>query len=140
MKHIIPFLLLVILTSVSCRENAEKDGQTQMQRVMAIHDEVMPEMKTIANLVGELQPKVDTTAQGFKYGRAVKELQDSHRAMFTWMKEFGERFTSDEILDGAPLSEEKQKWLDEEEEKVIALKEQILESIKQGEALVKDSD
>ena len=108
-----------------------------MQRVMAVHDEVMPEMKTIANLVGELQSKVDTTEQGFQYGKAVKELQDSHRAMFTWMQEFGERFTSDEILNGAPLSAEKQKWLDEEEEKVIALKKQILESIEQAEVLAK---
>lgn len=109
-----------------------------MQRVMAEHDEVMPEMKTIANLVGELQPKVDSTEQGMRYGAAVKELQDSHRAMFTWMQEFGERFTPDEILNGAPLSKEKQKWLDEEEEKVVALKEQILESIDKAKTLTKE--
>jgi len=110
-----------------------------MQRVMAIHDEVMPEMKTIANLVGELQPKVDSVGDGLRYGKAVKDLQDSHRAMFTWMQDFGTRFTSDEILNGAPLSLEKQRWLDEEEEKVIALKEQILESIKEAETLAKEN-
>lgn len=108
-----------------------------MQRVMAVHDEVMPEMKTIANLVGELQPKVDSVGKGLEYGRAVKDLQDSHKAMFDWMKGFGERFTHDEILNGAPLSEEKQKWLEEEEEKVIELKEQILGSIERAEALAK---
>ena len=135
MKQFFPILILALFTVVSCKKNTEKEGSTQMQRVMAVHDEVMPEMKTIANLVGELQPKVDSTDQGIRYGEAVKALQDSHRAMFTWMREFGERFTSDEILNGAPLTEEKQKWLDEEEEKVIALKNQILESIQNAQAL-----
>ena len=138
MKRIIPYLLLVLLAGVTCKNAAEKEGPTQMQRVMAVHDEVMPEMKTIANLVGELQPKVDTTEQGIRYGKAVEDLQGAHRAMFTWMQEFGERFTPDEILNAAPLSEEKQNWLDEEEEKAMALKEQILESIKNAQALAKE--
>ena len=130
--------MFVFVAGISCKNTAEKEGPTQMQRVMAVHDEVMPEMKTIANLVGELQPKVDSVGEGLRYGKAVKDLQDSHRAMFKWMQEFGERFTSDEILNGAPLSEQKQEWLDEEEEKVIALKEQILKSIQQAEDLAKE--
>lgn len=137
MKQIVPFVFLALVVGLSCKDSSEKNDLTQMKRVMAVHDEVMPEMKTIANLVGELQPKVDTTQQGIRYEQAVKGLQDSHRAMFTWMQEFGERFTSDEILNGAPLTKEKQKWLDEEEEKVMALKEQILTSIEEAEALAK---
>lgn len=128
-------MLFVLVSSLSCRNTGENEGQSQMQRVMAVHDEVMPEMKTIANLVGELQPKVDSIGKGLEYGRAVKDLQDSHKAMFDWMKGFGERFTHDEILNGAPLSEEKQRWLDEEEEKVKELKEQILGSIERAEEL-----
>ena len=139
MKQFIPLVVFLLIAGFSCKNSEEKEGQTQMQRVMAVHDEVMPEMKTIANLVGELQPKVDSVGDGLRYGTAVKNLQDSHKAMFTWMQEFGERFNSDEILNGAPLSEEKQKWLDEEEEKVIALKEQILQSIKEAEALTKEN-
>lgn len=138
MKHIIPLLFFVLIGAISCKNASEKEGPTQMQRVMAIHDEVMPEMKTIANLVGELQPKMDSVGDGLRYGKAVKDLQDSHRAMFKWMQDFGNRFTSDEILNGAPLSAEKQQWLDEEEEKVAALKEQILTSIKEAEALSKE--
>lgn len=139
MKYLIPLFLFVLFAGISCKNSTEKEGPTQMQRVMAVHDEVMPEMKTIANLVGELQPKVDSVGDGLRYGKAVNNLQDSHKAMFTWMQEFGERFTSDEILNGAPLSAEKQRWLDEEEEKVNALKEQILKSIEEARALATEN-
>ena len=105
---------------------------------MAIHDEVMPQMSTLSKLVGELKSKADSTEQGLKYAAAMEDLQDSHKAMMDWMQGFGSRFTSDEILNGAPLSEEKQEWLDEEEEKVIALKKQILESIEEAQDLLQD--
>lgn len=136
MKRFLPYIFLLLLSFGACKNADEKEGPTQMQQVMAVHDEVMPEMKTIAELVGELRPKVDSTAQGMEYEKAMKDLQASHKAMFDWMQHFGTRFTSDEILNGAPLSEEKQQWLDEEEDKVKALKEQIMESIDQARSIL----
>jgi hypothetical protein len=49
--------------------------------------------------------------------------------MMEWMQGFGERFDSDEILKGKPLTDQKKQWLDEEEEKIRALEEQINGSI-----------
>lgn len=138
MKPILPYILLLLLSFHACKNASDKEGPTQMEQVMAVHDEVMPEMKTIADLVGELRSKVDSTAQGMEYEKAMKDLQASHKAMFDWMQNFGTRFTSDEILNGAPLSEEKQKWLDEEEDKVMALKEQISESIDQAKSILEE--
>jgi hypothetical protein len=57
--------------------------------------------------------------------------------MMDWMAGFGERFDSEEILDGKPLSEQKQQWLLEEEEKVKAMKEQVNSSIARAKALLK---
>ncbi len=107
-----------------------------MEKVMAIHDEVMPKMGKLGKLVGELKAKVDTTEMGQKYEVAMKDLQEANTAMMDWMKGFGDRFDSDEILNGKELTEEKQQWLDEEEEKVKVVKEKINGSIERAEKLL----
>ncbi len=138
MKKILSLSVLALsLSIISCKEEKKaSEGPTQMDRVMAVHDEVMPEMGKIGKLVGELKSKVDTTEVGQQYESAIKDLQDAHTTMMDWMKEFGDRFNSDEILNGKELTEQKQKWLDEEEEKVQIVKEKINGSIAKAEALL----
>ncbi len=138
-KYVGLFLFVFLLISSCKQEKKEETKPTQMQNVMAIHDEVMPKMGTIGKLVRELSSKVDTTASGITYEAAKKDLQDANKAMMDWMGGFGDRFDSDEIMNGKALSEEKQKWLDEEEAKVKALRDQINSSIEKAEALL-DSD
>ena len=106
---------------------------------MAIHDEVMPEMSTISKLVAELKPLADSTATGQEYKKAMRDLQDAHKSMMDWMKGFGERFDSEEILEGKPLSDQKQQWLLEEEEKVRAMRDQVNSSIEQAKALLEQN-
>ncbi len=132
------FTTLTLVFILSCKEKKETETLTQMKEVMAIHDEVMPKMGTIGKLVGELKPKIDSTETGIAYEMAMKDLQAAHKSMMDWMKGFGDRFTSDEILNGAELTEEKQMWLNEEEKKVKALKEQINSSIENAEILLKE--
>ena len=67
----------------------------------------------------------------------MKELQNSHKSMMDWMQGFGSRFDADEILHGKALSPQKQEWLNEEEEKVKALRDQINSSIEMAEDLLK---
>jgi len=52
------------------------------------------------------------------------------------MKGFGNRFDSDEIMKGKALTEEKQKWLEEEDTKVKVLREHINSSIEKAENLL----
>ncbi|MEM9078722.1 MAG: hypothetical protein AAGC43_16900 [Bacteroidota bacterium] len=111
-------------------------GPTPMEKVMTIHDEVMPKMGKLGRLVGELKEKVDSTETGKQYESAMKDLQDANMAMMDWMKNFGDRFDSDEILEGKTLTSQKKEWLKEEEIKVKALKEQINSSIAKAEALL----
>ena len=54
-----------------------------------------------------------------------------------WMKGFGDRFESDEIMKGKKLTKEKQRFLDEEEVKVKALRDKMNTSIENAEALLK---
>mgnify|MGYP003147511703 CR=1 FL=1 len=138
MKKLFSILICtVLLLSFSCKEKKKApDGSTQMKKVMAIHDEVMPKMGSIGKLVGELKPKVDSTETGKQYEVAMKDLQAANTAMMDWMKEFGDRFDHEEILEGKELSAEKQQWLDEEEEKVKVVKEKINGSIARAKALL----
>jgi len=101
-----------------------------------IHDEVMPEMSRLSNLADKLKSKVDSTAMGKKHDAAVNDLHAAHASMMDWMMTFGERFDSDEILNGKPLTQKKQEWLDEEEKKIKALQHQINQSIENAEALL----
>ncbi|MGJ8737051.1 hypothetical protein [Zobellia laminariae] len=133
-KTIILMVLAFAAFTISC--NSKTDG-TQMKTVMAVHDEVMPEMGKMGKLVGELSSKEDSTAVGLKYKEARMDLQEAHKSMMTWMQNFGTRFTSDEILNGAELSDEKQVWLNEEQVKIEDLREQINGSIKTAEELLK---
>lgn len=130
-------VLLLLLITASCKQEKKVEKETtQMEEVMMIHDEVMPKMGTLAKLVAELKAKVDTTATGKQYEVAMKDLQEANKSMMDWMMGFGNRFDSDEILEGKELSPEKQEWLNEEEEKVKALKEQINSSIERAEVLL----
>ncbi|MEO9891474.1 hypothetical protein [Aurantibacter sp.] len=137
MKKIIIYPLLIIaLVTFSCKEEKSSDTN-QISEVMAIHDEVMPKMGTIGKMVGELTAlENDSTNINKGYEKARIDLQDAHKSMMDWMKGFGDRFDSDEILNGKALTEEKQKWLNEEEEKVNAVKEKINMSIANAEKLL----
>ncbi|MFS4415824.1 hypothetical protein [Maribacter sp. 2307ULW6-5] len=109
-----------------------------MKKVMDIHDEVMPKMGHLGRLVGQLKPMADSLGMDSPHGKAMRDLQDANTTMMDWMRGFGDRFGPEEIMKGKPLTEEKQAWLDEEEEKVKVVKEKINGSIARAEALLNE--
>src|SRR5690606_2372845 len=136
-KSLILILSLLIVSIYSCKDKTEGGDTTQMKAVLAIHDEVMPKMGTIGKLIGELDQKIEDNVHVDDLIAAREDLKAAHKAMMDWMKGFGNRFDGDEIMKGKALTEEKQKWLDEEETKVKALREHINSSIKNAEDLLK---
>ena len=136
-KKLILILSVVIAVAYSCKDQNKENSQ--MKGVMAVHDEVMPKMGTIGKLISQLDEKISNDAASEDYVTAREELKASHKAMMDWMKGFGDRFDGDEILNGKVLTEEKQKWLDEEEAKVKTLRDQINSSVKKAEALLKSN-
>ena len=111
-----------------------------MEEVMAIHDEVMPKMGKLGKLVGQLKPMADSLGAESPQAMAMRDLQIANKSMMDWMQDFGNRFDSEEIMEGKALTAEKQKWLNEEEEKVKNVKEQINSSIEKAEALLESSN
>ena len=127
-------MLAALLLSMACKEKKVTEGLTQMQQVMALHDEIMPEMGKLGVLISKLN--AEKAPNGQPYETALEDLQAANKAMMTWMDNFGNRFSAEEILQGKALTAQKQGWLNEEEEKVRALRAQIYNSIKKAEALL----
>ncbi len=138
MRNIFSLLLIASLfIGFSCKEEPkEQEGVAQLKKIIAIHDEVMPKMKDIGKLVGQLKPLADSTKVGQKYDVAMKDLQDAHKSMMEWMQDFGNTFDYGQTMKGEPLTPKQLKLLDAEEEKVNVVKEKINGSIERAEALL----
>jgi hypothetical protein len=133
-------LIALIVLAISCKSEEKKTNEeTRMERVISVHDEMMPKMGTIGKLISALEQKADSTA-GEPYKFAQDDLENAYTYMMDWMKGFGDRFDSDEIMNGKALSKQKEAWLIEEEEKVTIMRDMINNSITNAEALLKDKN
>jgi hypothetical protein len=144
MKKIVILLSLITSLAVSCKgEPSKLNTKTKainpytMEGVMAVHDEVMPKMGQIAKLSSALKPLADASPEGPE-AKALEDLKVAHEAMMTWMKEIGDTFTHEEIMKGAALSDEKKEALRIEADKIAEVKDLMLKSIANAEALLKE--
>jgi hypothetical protein len=138
MKTNIIFLTVVITLSLSCKKEQKRAEEiTRMERVIAVHDEMMPKMGALGKLISAMEIKIDSASTENEYKNAKEDLEAAYSYMMEWMKGFGERFESDEILEGKALSKQKETWLIEEEAKVNTMKDMIQSSIANAEALLK---
>ena len=127
-------LVLSLLLAASCAQKKEADNR--MEKVIAVHDAVMPKMSRIGQLISELEPLADSTAAGEPYSEAIEELKDANTGMMEWMQGFGDRFDQAEIQEGKALSAQKSAWLDEEVIKVEEMAEAMSRSIAKAELLL----
>ncbi len=120
---------LVVLTSLCICLFGFSQEPNKMQQVLASHEAVMEKMPELVILVGKLQSKADTTHAKEKYQTYIDSLKSANQAMMSWMQGFGERFTTDEMMKGKTLSEEKKVWLLEEEQKIETVRKKVDRSI-----------
>ncbi|GGK14605.1 hypothetical protein GCM10007962_06080 [Yeosuana aromativorans] len=88
-------LSLILVLTVSCEKKPSQEAQAfkkAFKNVMTVHDEVMPKMNEMGKLSTELKTKVDTTAAGKTYQKALDSLGNAHTLMMTWMEDFSNRF------------------------------------------------
>lgn len=140
MKKSIPFLAALFIVFVtSCKEDKKTETSTemsQMDRVMAMHDEVMPKMSKISTLANNFRKKLDKGEGGAIEKKAMEELQAANKSMMDWMQDFMTHFDQDEINKGKALSAEKQKLLDADEKAMIDVKNKMESSLKAAEAIL----
>lgn len=133
-------LFSIILLVGSCNFQVNNDKKSEdpekvsMSVVLDIHDEVMPKMSSIAKLSAELKPliKEDSLAK-----EKFDNLVHAHEEMMNWMQAFGTKFNSDEIMNGAELSEEKREILAQEKIAITEVKEAMLSAISDAENYLK---
>ena len=139
MRRLLILLISFTFTFFSCQENPKDTSEyAQMERILALHDEVMPEMGTISGLIGQLEPLFTADSTLVQYGSAVEDLKMANGAMMQWMMDFSEDFTTDEIMGKTMIDKEKQNLLDRYEESANRLKLQMLGAIEKGQDLAKD--
>lgn len=132
----ISLVLFSLVLLFSCQHNPkESEKYAQMERILAIHDEVMPEMGAISGLINQLEPKFLADSTLVVYKVVVEELKQANGAMMQWMMDFSEDFTTDEIMGKTKIDKTKQTDLDRYEVSAIRLKEQMLGAIEKAKNL-----
>lgn len=136
MKRTLIVLALVFLSfSLSnCKGEGNKDA-TQMEAVIAVHDELMPKMTDIGLLRQKLMDAIPDSTATEAQKQVILDLKEANTAMMTWMKDFGAEFNFEEITQGKPLTKDKQALLDEYQESVNALKAQMMQALNDGQAV-----
>lgn len=138
MKKIAIFTLTVI-SLWSCKNNETKpDIPNKMEQVMAVHDEIMPKMGEIGELIGKIQANIDTLQVDSLKLNTIEKLKGANQEMMQWMQDFGDAFEGDEILNGKALTEEKQKLLESFEQSVQSLKVNMEGAIKEAQLLIEN--
>lgn len=92
MKPYLLFALIILLSACKERSNTEasndENGESPLfEEVMAIHDEVMPEMATLHRLKKQLQ-EIETPENKDFIATHIKNINESDDAMMTWMATF----------------------------------------------------
>ena len=100
-------LLSLLISCHSKTEQPSAEEQINMNMVMEVHDEAMPQMGALAQLTAQIKAQRDLDTTDIDLAESMKDLQEAHTLMMDWMKGFGAQFTADEIMKGAPLSPEK---------------------------------
>ncbi len=141
MRIWIYFLALAsTLALSSCRNSQqETDQQQAWDKMMAIHDEIMPRMSEI-NAVGKAiqAAQADTTLDPEWSGAAEKALDDlaaADNAMWDWMDGISEKPLPQ--LRKQMKHEEIMRFLEEQTTEIVKVKELMLSSIANGQELLK---
>lgn len=90
-------LLSVFAVLISCQQEtsqAKEDYDKTLKEVFAYHDEAMPKMGDIANLIDNIEKKtiLDAEEPDEELLKAKERLKNAHEHMMTWMKDFSENF------------------------------------------------
>ncbi|TLV01297.1 viral A-type inclusion protein [Dyadobacter luticola] len=139
MKSSLLFFGLLIFI-FACSKDANKDKAVELENeVMAIHDEVMPQMDDIMSLKSKLSKKIQNidslqnvgisgnslAEQRIKAVDLNQKLNESDKQMMTWMHEY--RGDSAKKL----KSEEAVAYFEKEKEKILAVKQTTVKSIQE---------
>lgn len=134
-------LLFVVLASCGKTSNQVEEGapeepedenpnQALYQKVMDIHDEVMPKMEDIYKLKSQIKEKIANSPNLIKerkdrLEKLTLQLDSANNAMMNWMHQFNP-------LPDSADQEEARAYLEDQMEKIKKVKEEMLSIIEKG--------
>lgn len=140
MKILYLNIFVILLLAVSCGEKKPTESKTDalLDKVMAVHDEVMPKMSDIMRLKKELNAKIDELlAAGedensdkiTELKKAIENLDNSNEGMMSWMRQFERNFEGQ-------VEEEVLKYLDDQMTKIENVSYAMKSAIKNAEEIL----
>ncbi len=135
-KLVVLFIVGLVVGGCSNEQAIKKDAL--FKEVMAAHDEVMPKMGDMNRLAKSLTAKADSlsqmtdqdySAQVANLRQAAKNVEEANEGMMQWMRQF-------EMPDNESPIAEVITYLSEQKEKIDKVKEDILQALKEGSALL----
>ena len=91
MRPVLLTIFATIFIVISCQEDPKKTVEyAQMQRILSLHDEVMPEMSTISKQISVLESVFGMDSTQIALGESIEELKGANQAMMQWMMDFSE--------------------------------------------------
>ncbi len=139
-KFYIFLAIIGLVLNSSCNQLSpeEKEYDALMQKIIDVHDEVMPKMGEMSSLIKNLESKIDTSSVGQLHAKAQNDLKGSYDFMMDWMSDFSAKFPHNEKItsDDKEKFTTKMKLLKEEELEVNKLKKEINASIDQAKKLL----
>ncbi|WP_296701978.1 hypothetical protein [Algoriphagus sp.] len=134
----IPFLIIVLLFFVSsCGQSTQDENQLMRDRIISIHDEVMPLMGKLKSLekkanqeIKSLEDEENANPERIVELKAlVVDLDAAYEGMFDWMHQY-------EIEDGEKSPEEVKEYLDDQLIKVTEVNSQFKEVLAKADELL----
>lgn len=136
------YIFLLIPIFFSCSSSAEREEQAMRKEIMDTHDELMPKMNNIQELKIQLQENKDLLISEKMQGASGGGMSETHldsliqaldiaeNSMMVWMENYNE--FNDETL----THSQQMDYLQQEREKIEAVKLKFLSSIMEAEAVL----
>ena len=132
-------ILSAIGLLLACQNKTEPTQEAlaaQMAQIVAVHDELMPMMGTIGQLIGQLEDQYQGDSAQTAHLAVIGDLIAANERMTTWMIDLSEVFTGDQIMGQSTIPSEMKTQVAQFELSSQELKVQMISAIDQGKAVL----
>ena len=123
-------ILTLILFITACGGNSF-DADAEMNKILDVHDEVMPKIGEVMNMKKKALEKAGTMEEeaAAELRDLAQRLEEANSSMMSWMREWSGNYTK--IMESEDLEAQKE-WFAKEMEKVQEVKEKINSSLEEA--------
>jgi len=140
MKRILSLLILTFVLLTSCANENESARKALLDKVLEVHDQVMPKMGDIMKYKKQLNTKIDELVEAgaeenadqiAQLKTAVTSLENSHEGMMSWMRGFNSNFDD-------KVEQEVMAYLDDQMTRIEAVAKETDAALQKAEELLSE--